>query len=179
MGVELLFTYTRLRRAWAIIAMAFLPMLAFAQATPDTLLAQYVRESWARHPSLESMRSTLAAESSRAVMSSAWENPVARVGLMNVPSSFDTHEDPNTMWQIGISQEIPFPGKLSASRNAGRARIHTAVANLEAGRYETSGAVAEAYYDLAAELAVRKSLERGSGLLQQIKARQSAARDIL
>ncbi len=150
------------------ILMALLPTLALAQGTPDTLLVQYVRESWARHPDLASMRAMLAAESSRAVMSGAWENPQARFGLMNVPPSFDTHEDPNTMWQIGISQKVPFPGKLSASRAAGRARIRATAANLESARYEAAGAVAEAYYNLAADLVVRKSLERGSGLLQQM-----------
>ncbi len=152
----------------ALAAMAILPTLAYSQGARDTLLMQYVRESWERHPDLESMRAMLAAESSRAAMSRAWENPEARFGLVNVPPSFDTHEDPNTMWEIGVSQKIPFPGKLSASRKAGRARIRATAANLEAARYETSGAVAEAYYDLAAALVVRKSLERGSGLLQQM-----------
>jgi outer membrane protein TolC len=88
--------------------------------------------------------------------------------LMNIPESLDAHMDPMTMWQIGVMQEIPFPGKLSASAQAGEARVKAASANLEDARYQMASMIAMAYYELAAAIATRQALERGRDLTQQI-----------
>jgi outer membrane protein, heavy metal efflux system len=141
---------------------------AFSQTQSDSLLAAYIHESWSAHPDLQSMQSMAAAESSRTQMSRAWMNPEVRFGLMNVPQTFNTHADPMTMYQIGVMQQVPFPGKLRASGEAGRARTEAAVAGLQAGREQMVRMVSMAYYDLAAALAVRKSLEKGRDLTQQM-----------
>ena len=41
-------------------------------------------------------------------------DPTVNIGLLNVPtSSFDLHKEDMTMLEVGISQAIPFPGKLA------------------------------------------------------------------
>jgi outer membrane protein, heavy metal efflux system len=141
----------------------------------DSLLASYVHAAWANHPELASMRAMASAESSRTAMSGAWMNPELNVGLMDVPESFDTHADAMTKWQIGVMQRVPFPGKLSASRSAGRARTNASLATIDAGRNELATMVSMAYYDLASALAVRKVMIRGRELVQQTTDAATAA----
>jgi cobalt-zinc-cadmium efflux system outer membrane protein len=41
-------------------------------------------------------------------------DPTINIGLLNVPtSSFDLHKEDMTMLEMGVSQSIPFPGKLA------------------------------------------------------------------
>jgi outer membrane protein TolC len=41
-------------------------------------------------------------------------DPTVNIGLLNVPtSSFDLHKEDMTMLEMGVSQSIPFPGKLA------------------------------------------------------------------
>ncbi len=93
---------------------------------------------------------------------------------MNVPESFDTHMDPNTMWQVGVAQQIPFPGKTRAARQAGALKTRAAAASYEEARYRMAGMVAEAYYDLAAALKVRHLLIRGAALAADMTAAATA-----
>jgi cobalt-zinc-cadmium efflux system outer membrane protein len=164
--------HTASRRAVGLVFLAaslFVAASGFAQITiPDSVLLSYIQESWKSHPDLQSMREMVIAESNRASMSRAWMNPELRGALMNIPESLDAHMDPMTMWQIGVMQEIPFPGKLSASGQANAARIQAASASLEDARYQMVSMIAMAYYELAAALATRQALERGRDLTQQI-----------
>lgn len=133
----------------------------------DSLLANYVAESWKAHPNIERMQAMIAVERSRATMNNSWMNPELRAGLMNIPESFDAHADPMTMFQIGAMQQIPFPGKLHASRRAGEARVSAATATLDQERFRMAAMVAMTYYDLAAALETRQTLEQGLVLTKQ------------
>lgn len=133
----------------------------------DSLLASYVAESWKSHPNIERMQAMIAVERSRATMNNSWMNPELRAGLMNVPESFDVHSDPMTMFQIGAMQQIPFPGKLNAARQAGEARVRAATSILDQERFRMAAMVAMAYYDLAAALETRQMLEQGLVLTKQ------------
>jgi outer membrane protein TolC len=133
----------------------------------DSLLASYVAESWESHPNVERIRAMIAAENSRTTMSNSWMNPELRAGLMNIPESFNAHADPMTMFQIGAMQQIPFPGKLNAARRAGEARVSAATATLDQEKFRMAAMVAMAYYDLAAALETRQTLEQGLLLTKQ------------
>lgn len=158
-----------LRTVILISALTLSAATGFAQtAAPDSALASYIHESWKSHPDIQSMRAMITADAERTRMNSSWMNPEVSFGLMNAPQSFDLHMDPNTMWQIGVMQQIPFPGKRSASERAGAMRTHAAEANLEETQYQMAGMVAMAYYDLAAALAARQVVERGKDLAAQM-----------
>jgi outer membrane protein, heavy metal efflux system len=141
---------------------------AFAQINPDSLLASYIQESWANHPNLAAMQSMAVAESSRVDMASSWMNPDLRVGLMNLPDTFNLWSDPMTMLQIGVMQQIPFPGKLRAAGKAAQARRASAQVSVEQERQVMASMVTMAFYDLAAALRVRKALEKGQELAQEM-----------
>jgi outer membrane protein, heavy metal efflux system len=120
------------------------------------------------------MHAMIAVENARTRMGSAWMNPEFRFGLMNVPSNFNTHMDPNTMWQIGLAQQIPFPGKLRASQRTGEFRTQAAAASYDEARYRMAGMVAESYYDLAAAIKIRQLLHQGASLAADMTAAASA-----
>jgi cobalt-zinc-cadmium efflux system outer membrane protein len=149
-------------------------MAAEPRQTGDRALSAYISESWKTHPDLESARALITAEASRTEMSSSWKNPGVSFGLMNAPQNFDLHQEPMTMWQIGVMQEIPVPGKLSASSRAGELRTKAAVASLDEARYRMASLVSAAYYDLAAAIQVRKLLQTGQDLAEQMTDAASA-----
>ena len=141
---------------------------AVSQPINDSLLNAYIQESWNNHPDLEGMRSMIAAENSRTRMNGAWMNPELRFGLMNVPENFDTHMDPNTMWQVSVMQQVPFPGKKRAATETGKARIVVAQANWDETRQQMASMVAMSYYELAGLMSERKSMLRGKDQIQQM-----------
>ena len=147
--------------------------MVYAQPSANSLLREYVQEAWRNHPDIQNMREMVIAESSRTVMSRTWMNPEFRVGLMNAPTDLNLTKDPMTMFQIGVMQEIPFPGKKGAASSASKARTEAAQANVRASEFDMADMVIMAYFDLAAAIAVREPLERGQDLAQQIL--QSAA----
>lgn len=104
------------------------------------------------------------AESSRVRMASAWMNPELMLGVMSLPTSLNFREEPMTAVQIGLMQQIPFPGKLKNATEEQRARTAAAAYQLEDKKLEIAARVTRAYYDLAGELGVRGALLRGKRL---------------
>ncbi|MCX6640960.1 MAG: TolC family protein [bacterium] len=151
----------------------FLSAPATAQPDPDSLLAAYIQEAWTNHPDLKAMQAMVSADSSRVGMSGSWMNPELRIGLMNLPDTFNLWSDPMTMLQVGIMQQIPFPGKLHRAARAEQARTAAARADLERGRDEMAAMVAMAFYDLAAAYQIRTAMLQGQTLADQMT--QSAA----
>lgn len=142
--------------------------LASAQPSSDSLLASYIRVHLTHHPDIQSMRATVEAERYRVVSERAWMNPELHAGFTNAPTDLDFHKDPMTMIHVGVMQQIPFPGKRSTASRVGEARIRAAEANVRAAEYDMTDMVVTAYYDLAAALTVRHSLERGRELSKLI-----------
>ncbi len=52
-------------------------------------------------------------------------DPMISMGLINLPTdSLNTSQEAMTQWQLGISQEIPFPGKLALKQQAATERAN-------------------------------------------------------
>ncbi len=52
-------------------------------------------------------------------------DPMISMGLVNLPTdSLSTSQEAMTQWQLGISQDIPFPGKLALKQQAATERAH-------------------------------------------------------
>lgn len=52
-------------------------------------------------------------------------DPMISMGLVNLPTdSLNTSQEAMTQWQLGISQEIPFPGKLALKQQAATERAN-------------------------------------------------------
>ena len=119
---------TRIRHltVGAMLAIAIgMPFCANAEnlsARHPPLLLELVQEALARNPEIQAARKQWEASTNRIVQARSLEDPTLSVQWWNTPQSFNLGRAENTI--IGLSQKIPFPGKLAlreevASRSAG------------------------------------------------------------
>lgn len=158
-------------RSLFILIIVFCSTLSGSAATteaPDSLLASYIREAVSHHPEVLMAREDVSAVRSRSQMNGAWMNPDLRLGLMNLPTSFDTHMDASTMWQVGIMQKVPFPGKRTAAKSTNEARVGSSEAQARASENDLAQMTAMAYYDLAMTLAARPVILQGRELAERV-----------
>lgn len=144
-------------------------------AGDDPILETYLQQVRERHPDLQSMRSMIEAEQHRTNMSAGWMNPMLSLGVMSVPyPSLKTNIEAMTMFQIGIMQRIPFPGKTSQARELGNAKANALTAELYVEERDMEAMVRMAYYDLTAAIAMQGILDSGTVLLQEMKSGATA-----
>ncbi|RME33309.1 MAG: TolC family protein, partial [Gammaproteobacteria bacterium] len=90
---------------------------------------QAVAEALAGNPGLAQIRERAAAMAAIPSQVGALPDPVIGFNLLNLPvDTFDPHQEAMTQLQFGISQSIPFPGKLALKE---RAAVHEAAAATE------------------------------------------------
>jgi outer membrane protein TolC len=169
-----------LRQLATIASLLFLQLCllpssrAPAAAETDSLLSAYIAESLQNHPNLASMQTMIAANQSRERMARSWMNPDLTLGVMNLPTSLDFHEEAMTSVDFGFMLRIPFPGKLKSAGEAQKAKTLTAQSDYEQAKLNMTAMVKMAYYELAGLNAVKSSLEEGARLADNlIKAAQA------
>jgi cobalt-zinc-cadmium efflux system outer membrane protein len=142
-------------------AIMLLASPAPAQATNS--LEAFVARADSANPSLQAARDRVTAAAARVGPAGAWADPMLMAGIQNLPlgnenaSSAGGHGsvgpavpgDPMTMKMIGVSQTIPYPGKLSLRRQAAEREADAARANLDAARLEVGKDVRAAFFELA------------------------------
>jgi cobalt-zinc-cadmium efflux system outer membrane protein len=128
-------------------------------AGQDSLLHSYIEESLANHPNLNSMRAMIEAQEARIRMAGGWMNPNLMLGIMNLPTSLDFHEEGMTATEIGFMLRLPFPGKLSAAKQAQEASEASTRSEYEQMQLTMISMVRMAYYDLAGNLVVSAALD--------------------
>lgn len=117
------------------------PSLREALALPEL-----IQEALTRNPEIQASRKHWEASANRVEQARALDDPILQVQLWNFPDTFKLTQTQNTI--LGLSQKLPFPGKLAlkgevASRSADigeqalRAMERTVIARLK-----------QAYYDL-------------------------------
>jgi outer membrane protein TolC len=133
--------------AMLVIAIS-MPLCANAEnlSARHTLpLPGLIQEALARNPEIQAARKQWEAATNRIVQARSLDDPTLSVQWWNAPQSFNLGRAENTI--IGLSQKIPFPGKLAlreevASRSAGmteqalRARERDLVARVKGAYYD-------------------------------------------
>ncbi len=113
-------------------------------AVLDTLLS-----SVGQHPSLISERAALAAARKRISAKSSLMNPMLMLGIQNLPtSSFSFHDEMMTSKMIGLSQAVPFPGKLAAEEAIAAQDTQSTGFTLLAQKNSLRRDIKLAYFDL-------------------------------
>ncbi len=94
--------------------------LAYAVNASDRLgVDDAVRIAIADSPNLAAMQARFEAMSAIPSQVGALPDPVLSLGALNFPTdTFHAGQEPNTQVQIGISQRLPFPGKLALLEEA-------------------------------------------------------------
>jgi len=160
------------------IFFVLLPIRVFAQPSaaspaPPTPLAELVASIDAANPELSAARRELDASIARIRPAGAPPDPTISTGYMSGflrPPFFPSSTTPDGLWQVGVTQEIPYPGKLAAKVALASTFVERARWNVELRRVELVAALKTAYAEL--ELAERSLsiLDGTRGVLEEAHA---------
>jgi len=113
---------------------------------PLLVLTGVVREALAVNPEIVAARQQWAAASQRIAQARSLDDPTFSVQWWNTPESFNLGQAQNTI--IGLSQKLPFPGKLALKEEVASRSADITEQALRAKELELSARVKQAYYDL-------------------------------
>lgn len=157
----------------AIALSAAGPGLAGAQDsdTARASLASLVAEALERNPELQVLGRRIEARRARVPQAGALPDPMAMYGVMNEGSAvpFQTFGEAGfSEVYVGLSQDIPFPGKRGLRGQVAAQEVTLEELALEAARRRVGAQVAEAFYDLYAVEAAASILDQQRQVLQQL-----------
>lgn len=159
-----------------IVALAFFPAsIAAAQVPgrPDTTAADsaaqvssaldaLVRRAAAVNPAILAAQRRVDAARARVLPAGLPQDPMLMAGIQNLPlgrmtstasaqdmTTSSNGPDPMTMRMLGVSQTIPYPGKLSLRRQEAEREVDAASVSLDVATSGVVRDVKDAYYELA------------------------------
>ena len=158
-----------------VVSLLLLMVIAppvWAQEPPKELsLPELVREALEHNPGVQMAARTLEAKRARVPQAAALPDPMLMYGVVNEgqPVPFQTlGERDFSEAYVGLSQELPFPGKRGLRRDAAQEEAEAAAAAYEAARRRVAAEVAETYYDLYVAHAGLEVVEQSATLLEQL-----------
>jgi outer membrane protein TolC len=156
----------------ACLALSLLASPAAASPpAPEAALPDLVREGLERNPEVQMARRMVEARGARVPQAGALPDPMLMYGVMNEgrPVPFQTLGTAEfSEVYVGISQDIPYPGKRGLREKVAREEASAAEWAYEAARRRVASEVAQAYYDLYAVHAALAIVERSFQLLDQL-----------
>ncbi|WP_337865513.1 TolC family protein [Ignavibacterium sp.] len=121
------------------------------------LLQDLINEALRVSPEIKMLNAKIIAVESKVEQNSNLPDPMYSIGIMSLPvSSFAFNEEMMTGKVIGLSQEFPFPGKLSTIRNSREKDVEIVKLELAEKQNEIQKQITQLYYDL---INIRKELE--------------------
>lgn len=126
------------------------PVLHAQEAPPKVSLSELVHEALERNPEIHAARRRVEAKRARVPQAGALPDPMAMTGVMNEgrPVPFETLGEAGfSEVYIGVSQEVPFPGKRRLREAVAREEATAEEWALEATRRRVTAAVVEAFYE--------------------------------
>ena len=141
-------------------AQSSLPVQVDAGPMPDATLDSLVARALVASPALIAARHRADAARARIAPAGARPDPTLMAGIQNQPLGREaptttahgivsSGPDPMTMHMIGLSQTIPFPGRLALRTSAAQSDADAALAGLDDARLGLIRDVRTAYYELA------------------------------
>lgn len=137
------------------------PPAAARPSDVDSLVALAL----AANPSIKAAAARADAARARIGPAGARPDPMLMAGVQNFPVSEPGFSDFMTMKMVGISQAIPFPGKLALRTDAAAQEVRTASARIAAAKLDVVRAVKDSYYDLAFADRALQIVERNQEVL--------------
>ncbi len=143
----------KIRNLYMLILLSLIPLTVSAQRnTLDSLINQALNVS----PKLKMLQSKYSAAESQINVNSNLPDPMLTLGLMNLPTnSFSFTQEPMTGKIIGLSQAIPFPGKLGSMADVSEKGAEIIKQEINDARNEIVKNVSQNYYEL---IFVRKAI---------------------
>ncbi|HEY5218420.1 MAG TPA: TolC family protein [Gemmatimonadaceae bacterium] len=137
-----------------------------AASVLDTLLAT----ARASNPRLVAARSRVEAAQALVGPAGARPDPMLMAALQNVPVSGPTFGTMMTMKMIGVSQMLPYPGKLALLTRAAEYERAAAESQRVAAELDVASEVERAFYDLAFADRALNIVRRNAGVLASLIA---------
>ena len=143
-----------IRNFYLFILLNLIPLSTFAQQNAlDSLAAQALKVS----PKLKMLQSKYSASESSININSNLPDPVLTLGLANLPTnSFSFTQEPMTGKIIGLSQAIPFPGKLGSTADVSEKGAEIVKQEINDAKNEIVKNISQNYYEL---IFVRKAID--------------------
>jgi len=148
----------RLFAAWAA-SLALASCAAASADEPPLSLAQAVEHALAGNPGIAEVKARAEAMAAIPSQQGALPDPSLNVDMLNLPTrNFSLRQEDMTMLEIGLSQRVPFPGKLALQERAAEQEALAAADSVEVARLRLARDVKQAwwrlfYYDRALNVA--------------------------
>ena len=118
------------------------------EATPVLELSDVIREALAKNPGVQSALHTVNAQQHKIPQTKSLPDPEASIGWMGNLAPFSVQEgDPSSYRGVGVSQQIPYPGKLKLRGQIAGKDVEAAQWDYEAVRRRLVAEVKTAYYE--------------------------------
>lgn len=157
--------------AWAAVLTLVACGVCGAQEPAPLLLEDLVRAALEGSPEIQGAARMVEASAARVGQAGALPDPMLAYGVMNEgrPVPFQTlGERDFSEAYLGLSQDLPFPGKRRLRTEAATEEVEAARSAYEAVRRRVCAAVADAYYDLYSTDAGLDVVEQSARLLDQL-----------
>ena len=139
--------------------------------TQNEVLDKIIDQSIEKSPQISMLKAKLAVASSQIEIGTNLPDPTLKFGLINLPvNTFSFSQEPMTGKMIGLSQAVPFPGKLNAAAEV--LSKNTEIINQEINdlKNEIVKNVKLAYYDLSFTRDALNIAEKSKANLERIVA---------
>jgi cobalt-zinc-cadmium efflux system outer membrane protein len=110
------------------------------------VLPELIQEVLARNPEIVAARKQWEAASQRIVQTRSLDDPTLSVELFNTPRTFNVTQTENTIF--GLSQNLPFPGKLALKGNVASRSAEMMEQAVRAKERDLIARLKQVYYDL-------------------------------
>ena len=137
---------SRIKKLYQFILLIFIPINIIAgQNTLDSLINQALNVS----PKLKMLQSKYSAAESSVNVNSNLPDPMLTLGLANLPTNtFSLTQEPMTGKIIGLSQAIPFPGKLGSLAGVSEKDAQIVLQEINDAKNEIVKEVSQNYFEL-------------------------------
>ncbi|MDA3971931.1 MAG: TolC family protein [Desulfobulbaceae bacterium] len=143
--------------------------LTDANADPPLFLEQAVEESLAANPGLEAIKARADALAHIPEQRGSLPDPKLTLGIANLPlDSFSTTQENMTQMQVGLSQGLPFPGKLALMEESARQESLAAVADVDEEQLHLVKDVKTVWWNLFFLDRAIETVKRNRELLHQL-----------
>lgn len=145
--------------------------VAAGEPAGEDPLRALVHEALERNPDLASARFTAEAAGHRVLPAGSLPDPMLSLSYSNVPvDDFAIDKEPMTSRDIGFSQAIPFPGKLSLKEEIARLGAAQAGDRAETMRNLVRFRVSRDFFALIENRAVQRLTEKNQAFLGELLA---------
>ena len=118
--------------------------------TQNEVLDKIIDQSIEKSPQISMLKAKLAVASSQIEIGTNLPDPTLKLGLINLPvNSFSFSQEPMTGKIIGLSQAVPFPGKLNTAAEVLSKDVEIIDQEIKDVKNEIIKNVKQAYYDLS------------------------------